>query len=229
MGAALALGACAHQAPRPSPALSIDEQVTRLPAADRQDILNMQQRSNVAQANLTAAMVARDQSLQFRDLAIRESKVADERRGGASHALDFAHRSQNVGTIQTAETDLRAADVERDAARLKVDYSEKLVDLRNAQVDERNAELGVANADLRALKEQKISDAGLAPRSAGQGFAQDSARGYLGHAQQHLGEIRSEAVTAHLAWQQKRREVATLGAPTPVHPPAAPAPLPQPE
>src|SRR5438270_13559334 len=88
-----------------------DKDLARLPVADRTQIITAHKSIDVAQSNLEAAKVARDEAKQFRKITLSELDAAKSRLEAARSSVDLGKSSRDDRTLREAS---RTGDAARD-------------------------------------------------------------------------------------------------------------------
>jgi hypothetical protein len=225
LAGALALAGCAT-----SGGVS-DKDVARLPVADRAEIITAHKSIDVAESNLQAAKVGRDEAKQFRKIALGELDAAKSQLEAARSGVDLDKSARDDRALREAS---RTEDAARDrliAARAKLDYADRLVELREAKIGEAEANLNAAKADVELTKLQLAQRNGIAndiDAKKLEARRQDAAE-RLAESRSHVAQIEGETAQLKTAWDDRRTEMnRTASRGETMAPPAPPAEVPMP-
>jgi hypothetical protein len=188
-----------------------DNDLARLPVAERTQILTANKSIDLAQSNLGAARVARDEAKQFRKIAISELDAAKGRLEAARSNVDLGKSSRDDQTLREASRNEDAARDQLIAARAKLDYADRLIELREMKVDEADANLTAAKADVEMTKLQLAQRNGIAagvdPRKV-EARRQD-AQERLAEARARVAQTEGDVVQLKMSWDDRRHEMST--------------------
>ncbi len=223
LASALALAGCATSGVS-------DRDVGRLPVADRAQIVTAHKSIDVAESNLAAARVARDEAKQFRKIAVNDLEAAKARLEAARGSVDLGRTARDDRALREAS---RNEDVARDqvvAARAKLDYADRLVELREAKINEAEASVTAARADVERTKLTLAQRNGVAgnvdPRKL-EAERQD-AQERLAETRARVAELEGECAQLKSAWDDRRSETRHTASRAEMLPPAPPPELPPP-
>lgn len=208
-----------------------DKDVARLSVADRSQIITAHKSIDVAESNLQAAKVARDEARQFRKIAISEVDAARSRLEAARASVDLGKTARDDQALRDASRNEDAARAQLIAARAKLDYADRLVELREAKIAEADANLTAARADVDRTKLQLLQRNGMASDVDANKLEarRQDAQERLAEARSHVAQIEGEAVQLKTAWDDRRHELnRTASRGEMVAPPPPPAEVPMP-
>lgn len=207
-----------------------DEQLARLPAQDRAQIVTAQRSIDVADSNVAAAKLARDEAKQFQKIANQELDAANAQLQAARTGIDLGRTARDQRTLAVAG---RREDMARDqmvAARAKLDYANRLVDLRQAKVNQAEAALDAARADVELTKVQLLQKDGITPtvNVAKVRDKRERAQSKLADARARVATLEGDVASLRTAWQERRQayNTAWAGQEPPLHAPPPPRMLP---
>jgi chromosome segregation ATPase len=183
-----------------------DDQLGRLSAADREQLIDRQRDVNVAKANVDASEVALDEAEQFRDNAHDEAEAAQKQQEQLTDDLKRAEK-QGAGDVQTLEQRARTRAEMASAMNAKSAYSDRLVELREAQVDSNEAEHELMEARLSRAQYELLEENDLAGDLDGAEFMQRErkAEQEFQKADQHEQEQMASARASREAWTGQQR------------------------
>lgn len=188
-----------------------DNDVARLPAAERAQIITAHKSIDVAQSNLEAAKGARDEAKQLRKIAASELDAAKSRLEAARSSIDLGKSARDDRTLREASRNEDAARDQLIAARAKLDYADRLVELRDVKIDESEANLTAAKADVELTKLQAAQRNGIAegvdPRKL-EARRQD-AQERLAESRARVAQIEGDVMQLKMAWDDRRHEMNT--------------------
>jgi len=226
LAGALALGGCAT-----SGGVS-DKDVARLPVAERTQIVTAHKSIDVAESNLEASKVARDEAKQFRKIALADLDAAKARLDAARSGVDLGKSARDDRTLREASRSEDAARDEVIAARAKVDYAERLVELREAKITEAEANVNAAKADVELTKLQLAQRNGMAGDIDAKKLEmrRQDAQERLAESRAHVAQIEGETAQLKTAWDDRRHEsgLNATRSGTILAPPPPPAEVPMP-
>ncbi|MCU1282424.1 MAG: hypothetical protein JWM53_5970 [bacterium] len=210
-----------------------DRDVARLPVADRAQIITASKSIDIAQSNLEAAKVARDEARQFRKIAMNELDAAKSRLEAARTGVFLGKSSRDDRTLREASRNEDAAREQLIAARAKLDYADRLIELRDAKIDEAEANLNAAKADVEMTKLQLLQRNGIAVGADAKKLEarRQDAQERLAESRARVAQMEGDVAQLKTAWDDRRHEMNTasrgdvrgLSAPPP-----APAEVPMP-
>jgi hypothetical protein len=208
-----------------------DKEVARLPVAERTQIITAHKSIDVAQSNLEAAKVARDEAKQFRKIALADLDAAKSRLEAARSSVDLTKSARDDRTLMDASRNEDRARDQVIAARAKVDYADRLIDVREAKINEAEANVNAAKADVEMTKLQMLQRNGMAgdvdPRTF-EARRQDTQE-RLAEARARVAQLEGEAAQLKTAWDDRRHESnRTASRGEMIAPPPAPAEVPMP-
>jgi hypothetical protein len=226
VGLALAAAGCATTA-RP---VVTDEQLARVPAAERRALIEQETATRVAETNAAAAKAARRDAERFRGIVDRQVAAAMNRVRAAESAVSLARTAKDADLRDEGGRELLLGRAELGAARAKRSYADELVALRDAELERRQAEVDVARArhELRKLDTlRRHGEGASADRDRFVG-ADARARARLAHAGDGLRDRRARFDRAKDRWLAARRDLARVRADVTAGtlvPPRAPSPV----
>lgn len=148
-----------------------DDQLGRLSAADREQLIERERDVNVAKSNIDASKVALEEAKGFQDSAHAEAKAAKEQQKQLRDDLKRAEK-QGTGDTQTIAQRAQLRAQQANAIEAKSTYSDKLVDLREAQVANSEAEHDLMEARLSRAQYDLLRENDLAGDLDGNKFAE---------------------------------------------------------
>ncbi len=217
LAAALVAAGCAH-------AGVPDSAVARLPVDDRAQIVTAHKSIDVAESNLGAAKVARDEAKQFRKIALSELDAAKSRLDAARTGMELGKSARDDRTLREASREEDTARNQLIAARAKLDYADRLVELREAKVDEAEADVDAAKADVERTKLSLLQSRDLAGRIDARAIEErrQDAQERLAEKRARVAQLEGDVAQLQAAWNDRRHEVDTASRGT-----MAPAPPPE--
>lgn len=206
----LAMAGCAS-AGRP---VVSDEQLARVPAAERSELLEHETAIRVAESNAAAAKAARRDAERFRGIVERQQAAAMNRVKAAQSAVSLARTTHDADAREEAGRELELGRAELRAAEAKKVYAERLVSLRDAELERREAEVDVARArhELRKLDTLRRHGEGRSADRDRFVGVDARARARLAQARDDLRDRRSRFEEARSGWLEARRELARVRA-----------------
>lgn len=186
-----------------------DKDVARLPVADRTQIITAHKSIDVAESNLEAAKVARDEAKQFRKIALSELDASKSRLEAARSGVDLGKTSRDDQALRDASRNEDAARDQLIASRAKLDYADRLVELREAKISEAEANLNAANADVEMTKLSLVQRNGMAADIDANKLEarRQDAQERLAEARAHVAQLEGETAQLKTAWDDRRNEV----------------------
>jgi hypothetical protein len=225
LAGAMLFAACAHNGVS-------DQRVAQLPVDERAQLVTAQQSINVADQNLAAAKLARDQARQFRKVARDEIAAANARLGAARTSGDLSRQSRDQTGLADAQHNEDLARQQLVVARAKADYADRLIELREARVDEGEAQRNAVRADVELQKARRLLAHDLDPGIDVRRLEQDQrdTQERLAELRARVAALQGEVAQLKMAWDDRRDEARTAsrGEPRELSAPRAPAPLPMP-
>jgi len=209
-----------------------DRDVARLPVADRTQIITAQKSIDVAESNLAAAKVARDEAKQFRKIAVSELDASRSRLEAARSSVDLGRSARDDRTLREASRNEDAARDQLIASRAKLDYADRLVELREAKINEAEANLNAARADVDRTKLQLLQRNGMDQNIDANKLEarRQDAQERLADARSRVAQIEGEAAQLKTAWDDRRNEAShTASRGETIAPPPPPAEVPMPQ
>ena len=186
-----------------------DDDVARLPVAEREQISTAHKSIDVAQQNLEQAKLARDEAKQFHHMAAADLDNSKTRLENARNSIDLGAQSRDDRAMREAsrvEDDARLALI---ASRAKLDYANRLVELREAQITEAESNLAAARADFE-LEKARIAQRNGVGRDVNvnklEAQRQDWAE-RLAEQRAHVADVESETAQLKTAWDDRRTEL----------------------
>jgi hypothetical protein len=212
-----------------------DDRLVRLPAEDRQALLDEQQTVTVAKANLDSASAAVGEAQQFRAIVGQERKAAKSRDDAVKKDLEMSQRSGDPERIATSKQRQQAALEMKTLTNSKGEYAENLLRLRQAQRDMRQAEYELSKAKLENAEYEALQARGMAEGMKGSNFAQKQAEKERDFAvkSERVNELEGITDASKSAWEQAQARVQESAdqmkfEETPIGSPPPPEPLEQP-
>jgi len=180
-----------------------DERLARLPAGEREALVEREREVRVAESDLTAARVAAKDAARFLDVVETERSSANQRREAARKAMELAESTQDRSMLDDSRRTLTATERQVGAANAKLAYGRDMKALRDAEVDSRVARLEAERADLELAKVDRLLD-----RGQGQGLErarfvdqQAEARQRQSEAEARVAELREVTRQSRIAWR----------------------------
>ncbi len=183
-----------------------DDQLGRLSAADREQLIDRERDVNVAKSNVDASKVALDEAKQFRENAHDEAKAAKRQQEQIADDLKRAEKQQS-GDVQTLEQRGRTRAEMASAMNAKSAYSDRLVELREAQVASNEAEHELMEARLSRAQYDLLQENDLAGDLDGAKFIERERKAAqeFQKTDQHEQEQMASARASREAWTGQQR------------------------
>jgi hypothetical protein len=184
-----------------------DERLARLPAAEREELVDRERRLRIAEANLTAARVAASDAGAFVEIVETERTAAEERRDAARKAVELARSSNDRALLAESRRALGIAARQLAESDAKVLYAQDLKEVRDAEVEHREARVDLERADLELAKVDRLrargQDEGLERAVFVRALTEASRREAAASGQ--IAGHRKAARDSYLAWRSFRR------------------------
>lgn len=221
-------GACATPA---RPTVS-EQQLTRIPAAERKTLIEGETDVRVAQSNQAAANTALRDARQFRDIVKREVDAATSRVGAARSGVELGQKAGDDSLSVEARRELRLGEAQLRTARAKRTYADGLVALRESQVARWRAEVDAARARQELAEHDALQRHGKGQQADRGRFvdAMQSTRARADMARREVAKQKAEMEAARSRWYARRDELDSVRAEVRrgnMRPPPAPTPVPE--
>jgi hypothetical protein len=211
-----------------------DDRLVRLPAEDRQALLDEQQNVQVAKANLDSASVAVGEAQQFRAIVGKEIKAAKARDDAALKDLEMAQDSGDDARIAASKQRQQISLELMTATKTKGEYAENLLRLRQGQRNLRQSEFELSKAKLEDAEYRALADRGMAEGLKGSDFGKkvnDAERDFTVN-RERVAALEGMTEASRSAYEESRDRVQAHAnqmqyEQTPIGAPAPPEPLPQ--
>jgi hypothetical protein len=209
-----------------------DNEVARLPVDDRAQVVTAHQSIDIAQSNLAAAKLGRDEAKQFRKIAARDLEAAKSNLEAARVSVDLSKSTRDDRTLRDAG---RREDAARDqliAARAKMDYADRLIELRYTKIDEAEANLAAARADVELTKYRLVAHNGIETKADAKKLesVRQETQDRLAETRARVAALEGDVAQLKTAWDERQRDAWTASRGQPrqrgAAPPAAEAPAP---
>jgi hypothetical protein len=199
---ALLIGACGGSAQVK------DDQLARLPAEDRQALLDEQQAINTAESNVQRAGVAVDEAKEFRSIVGSEMNAAKSQYEAAEKASELASRGLDEEGRNDARERQRIQSEHVTAVEAKSRYADSLVDLREAQHSLHEAELDLARARLEREQFDALRARGLGEGLSEQDFveAEQDAQRQFDEINQRVASLKGQTDSMRESWDEARQQ-----------------------
>jgi hypothetical protein len=223
-------GACATPA---RPVVS-DEQLSRVPQAERRALLDRETEVRVAESNMAAARTAQRDAERFRGIVKREVDAATSSVRAARSGVELGQTTRDENLAAASRRELRLGEAQLRTVRSKRTYADRLVDYRGALVALREAQVNLARAEQELDEFDALSRHGEAKSGDRGGFvrAVESARASLGEARDDVRKRKAAVDDARGRWYARREELESVRADVTrgnMTPPPAPTPVPSDE
>jgi DNA repair exonuclease SbcCD ATPase subunit len=220
-GAVAGCGGLGRQAPEVA-----DSRVARLPAEDRQALLEEQRDLDRITANIDTMQVAVDEAEQYRSMVESEHRASQQSLEASQEAVDLAESAGDRMPSDDAAERARLAEVRANLAEEKMNYAEALVALRQAQAQELEAERAHAEARLQRSRFERLQAHDLHGDLEGEEFteAEQQARQEWEQARQRTSALEARVQALAERWQQLEQQVQAddPSASSPIEPPEPP-------
>src|SRR5262245_23381232 len=202
-----------------------DSKIARLNPAAKQDIIEAENKVNVARSNVTTLQSNVDESKKFQGVAEQQIQAAKHNEAAADEADKLAQRTGGVLAQAKAAQMKRRSTAEMAAAKARKEFADKTVDLRNTQLDEAKTRVGAAQAEVEQTKMITARANGQTVSNADEiQKATREANGKVADAHQKTAQAQAVADVSRQNWEQKQMEF-NLASAQPVIQPPAPAPV----
>jgi chromosome segregation ATPase len=220
-GAVAGCGAMGRQAPEVA-----DSRVARLPAEDRQALLEEQRDLDRITANIDTIQVAVEEAEQYRSMVESEHRASQENLEASQEAVELAESAGNRMPSDHAAQRARLAEARANLTEEKMNYAEALVALRQAQAEELEAERAHAEARLQRSRFERLQAHDQHGDLEGEDFteAEQQARQEWEQARQQRSTLEERVQALAERWQQLEQQVQAEdpSASSPIEPPEPP-------
>lgn len=205
------------------------DQVARLPAQDRAQIVNAERSINVAKSNESTAKLALDEAKQFQKISQKELEAARTHLEAARTGIKLGRTARDQQMVKLANQREEAARNQMLASQSKVAYANRLVDLRQAQVDEAEAAVKASKSNVELTKVRLLQNEGIPPEASVAKLREkdEKAQNKLADSRSQVASLQGDVQSLKQAWtQHAKSNTASLGQLPPLHAPPAPRLLP---
>jgi chromosome segregation ATPase len=133
-----------------------DARTARLPAEDRQALLEEQRDLDRVETNLDTIQVAVEEAEQFRSIVETEHQAAEQNLEAAREAVELAERAGDRQPDEEAREREQIAEAQVTLTEERSKYAESLLELRQAQAQEVEAERALAKARLERVRFERL-------------------------------------------------------------------------